>query len=337
MQTTFANELLRHYHAAGRTIVYEHQELGYRWLLPPGGAAVWQGSHTSFGAELQQMDTIYICDCGKDSVRSPSVCNALTIVLSSPNVQHFRSWMSEERSIRRLYMPLWSLDEIRAVVPAIYPARQSDKRDDNGDVVLDPATQAPVRVDLYEQRFRIFNGAARFVFSPEDDTVAMQSLSTRIDSCDLVQVVATAKSPLTMVLPIQDVTWRFVRIDVEQADARGNPTFDRVSLDFVSDHILGRLVTRQRKEHRTQLAQLLKESGGGADDSASLRGKVFERFALTELSKGGDFRVRWCDRRDLPEMVLHFPATQQVGVQNALNNLHAGVSDSAAAAAHTQN
>jgi hypothetical protein len=330
-KTTFGHELLRHYHAANHTIVYENQELQSRWLLPSGDAAVWRGSLDAFGTELEQATTVYICDCGKDSTRSPTRCDALTIVLSSPNAQHYRGWLSEERMIRRLYMPLWSLAEVRAVVPAIYPSRQTDKRDDNGDVVLDPATHAPMRVDLYEQRLHIFNGAARFVFSPNDDDVLLQTLSDRLTSCDLAQVIATASSNLTVVLPVQDVTWRFVRIDVEQANAAGQPTFDRISLDFVSDHILGRLVTRQRQEHRTQLAQLLKESGGGADDSASLRGKVFERYALNELSKGGDFRARWCDRRDLSEMVLQFPATQQVGVQNALHNLGAGVSVGAAA------
>lgn len=275
-------------------------------------------------------DTIYICDCGKDVFRRPAICAALTVVLSPPNSSHYRGWVSEERRICRLYMPLWSWDEIRAVVPAIYPNRQTDKRDDNGDVVRDSGTKAPVQVDLYEQRFRIFNGAARFVFSPNDDTVTMELLSERINACNLTQVIATAKPPLTSVFPIPDVTWQFVRIDVQQKDARGNPitTFDRVSIDFVSDHILGRLVTRQGQEHRSQLAQLLEESGGGTEPSSSLRGKLFERFALSELSKGGDFRARWCDRRDLPEMLLHFPATKQVGMKNALNLLRAGVSTS---------
>ena len=65
-------------------------------------------------------------------------------------------------------MPLWSRDEIRAVVPAIYPPRRTPQTDDQGSVVLDATGQA-VMVDLYEQRFDMYGGFARYVFAPMED------------------------------------------------------------------------------------------------------------------------------------------------------------------------
>ena len=322
LQTMFANELLRHY--AGRTIVYENQEQKHRWLLLPNGT-VFRGGLDAFADELGCGTTVYICDCGKEVYRNPEVCNARTIVLSSPNKKHYEGWLSEHRSIRRLYLPLWSLEEVRAVVPAIYPLRMTAERDAEGDTVLDAAGN-PVQVEQHVQRFRIYGGSARFIFSPEEDDLAMDSLTARIRACDLLAVIQTASTELKTVLPVEDITWRFVRINVEESDAAGHPSYQRVHLDFISDHILGRLVARKQKEHRSQLLELLREGGASvSSDTSTLRGKVFERYALNELAKGGVFRARWLGRADIPEMLLSFAATRQVGIKDALNNLQPGV------------
>jgi hypothetical protein len=319
----FANELLRHYQAANRSIVYENQEQRHRWLLPPNGP-IWEGGLDAFAEELKQAATVYICDCGKDVYRNPAVCNARTIVLSSPNRKHYEGWLSEQRSILRVFLPLWSLDETRAAVPSVFPARQAVQRDADGLPVL--AAGLPVQVDLYEQRFHIYGGSARFVFSPDDDDKAMESLKGRIQSCDLKSLVATATADLKSALPIEDITWRFVRIDVEESDAAGTPKFENVQLDFISDHILRRLVARKERDHQTQLVELLREAGAPVpQDTSSLRGKVFERYAINTLSAGGVFRARWLNDAAHADMWLAFPATSQKGILGSLNNLQQGV------------
>jgi hypothetical protein len=263
------------------------------------------------------------------------VCNASTIVLSSPNRKHYEGWLSEQRSILRVFLPLWSLDETRAAVPSVFPARQAVQRDAHGLPVHNAAGQ-PVLVDLYEQRFHIYGGSARFVFSPDDDAKAMDALKGRIQSCDLKVLVATATADLKSVLPIEDITWRFVRIDVQAQDAGGNPSFEHVELDFISDHILGRLVARKEKEHQSQLVELLREAGAPVQqDSSSLRGKVFERFALDSLAKGGVFTARWLNDHAHNALKLHFPQTSQKGVRTTLQHLQANVSHYLCHRAHT--
>ena len=84
----FANKLLRTFQQQGRTIVYEHQDMQKRYLLPPNGP-ISEGSFHAFQAELKDENVVYMCYCGKADNRNPVHCNALTIVLSSPNVQHY--------------------------------------------------------------------------------------------------------------------------------------------------------------------------------------------------------------------------------------------------------
>ena len=320
-----ANKLMRTFQQQGITIVYENQEQKKRYLLSPIGP-IFEGGYQAFTTELKNRATVYICDCGKDEYRNPEVCGALTIVLSSPNTQHYHGWLNAERNILILYLPLWSRDELHAAVPAVYPHRWTAKRDSDGHEMKD-ATGRIVQVDLHEQRFDIYGGSARFVFSPVEDTdpLGLPALSTRIEFCDLTLMVKTATSNVGAVIPIQDVTWRLLRIDVEERDAVGTPCYRTVTLDFASDHILGRLVARKEKDQQVQLVQLLQETGGSADAS-SLRGKVFERYAINVLSGGGVFRARWLNDPTHTDMWLKFAPTRQRGIVDTLQNLQAGVS-----------
>ena len=140
-QTIFANSLLRVFQQQGKTIVYENQEQEKRYLLPPNGK-IYRGDLTDsprpFKAELDDDATVYICDCHKQNIQ-PERSGGYTIVLSSPDVKHYDSWISGGRMVPILYLPLWSRDELNAVVPAIYQPRSTAKRDSNGDVVKDAA------------------------------------------------------------------------------------------------------------------------------------------------------------------------------------------------------
>lgn len=183
-------------------------------------------------------------------------------------------------------------------------------------------------VDLYVQRFNIHGGNARFVFSPDDDDGSMDTLKSKINSCNLKNIITTATTELKSVLPEEDVTWRLLRINVEELDALGNPCYRKVTLDFASEHILGRLISRKEKEHQTELVQLLSESGEGSSDTSTLRGKVFERYAINSLSTGGIFRARWLNDPMLTDMWINFGATQQQGIINTLQYLQISVSHS---------
>jgi hypothetical protein len=127
--------------------------------------------------------------------------------------------------------------------------RQAPKRDSNGDVEKDAAGQVTL-VDLYEQRYDIYGGSARLLFaSVEDDhEQGLQALATRIENCNLPLVIKHASSAATASAPIEDISWRLLRQDVEEVDDKGHPFYGKATVDFASDHILGRLVARKEKE-----------------------------------------------------------------------------------------
>lgn len=339
-QTTMGSDLLHEFQRLGETIVYENQELNHRWLCPPIGP-IYVGDLNCFNTELNQRvnRVVYICDChsdsGKDSYVNPLACNAWTIVLSTPNKRHYAGWLKPQgdRAILRMFMPVWSWEEVQAVVPAIYPPRQAAQRDDNGETVVDESGR-PMMVDRYTQRFTIHGGSARVIFSREEDNVVMETLKLRIDHCHLKNVLTTASTDLRSVLPHEDVTWRLLRIIVEETDEAGKPSYQRVTLDFASEHILGRLVSRKAKAHQAELVSLLSDSVAFSSSSASsLRVPLFERYAVNVLSSGGTFRARWlnqhngndCHRRTRTDMWIHFPTTQQQGSIDNLQDIQVGV------------
>ena len=330
-QTVMGNELMREFQREGKTIVYENQEMKYRWYLPPNGR-IMRGDLNSFMDELGLIDenrVVYICDCGKGSAVNPHSCNAWTIVLSAPNKNHYNVWLNAEgRHALRLFVPLWSLEEVRTVVPLMYPPRLAAKRDEKGEIVKDD-DENDIMVDLYEQRFSIFGGSARFIFDPEDDGVSMQKLAQKIESCNLKNVINTVAGPSTVesVLPEEEVTWRLIQIHVDEKDSADNWFYQTVKLDFASDYILQRLVSRRNAEHQSQLVSLLRESGqASTSDATSLRGKVFERYAINVFAAGGAFRARWLNDEDQEVMWIHFPPTVQQGFVNTLEHLQVGVS-----------
>jgi hypothetical protein len=319
----FANALMRVFQQQSKTIVYENQLLGRRFLLPPSGP-IFSGDVRAFTDELEDRANVYICDCGKLYV-SPKVSKAFTIVLSSPSFRHYENWLTVERKILLLYMPLWSLEEMQAVIPAIYPPRQSAKRDMNGDVVTDASGQIML-VDLYEQRFDVSGGHARFVFSPETDESDFQfpALKSRIEGCDLPTMIRTATSNLVLNRPEAEITWQLLRIDLTE-DAAGNPLYQTHKLDYASDHILGRLAARTTATYQSQIMQLLQETSGYGD-AAVLRAKFLERFSVGMLANGGIFRARWLNDANATDLWLNFISTRQRGIQSNLQHLQYGVS-----------
>jgi len=320
VQTFFATDLLRSYQQAGATIVYEDQKRKKRWLLPPAGV-IFEGSTASFSAELKLLNTVYICDCGGVGSGEPETCGALTIVLSSPDRTHYKHWLKDGHVT--MFMPLWSLDEVRAVVPAVHAAGATDQKDDDGKVVMDAAGHA-VQVDAYQQRFRIHGGVARIIFSPHTDKHEEDALTKHISTCNVKNVIHSATTQPSASTPLKDVTFRLLRFDVQETDAAGAPYFQEATIDFASESIMERLMTRKEAEHINEVVEFLQEGGAPADTS-SLRGKMFERYAHGVLSAGGDFRARWEADNTHAEVPVTFKPSTQRGVVNDLKLLNAGV------------
>jgi hypothetical protein len=155
---------MRHYHAQGCSVVYEDAKRKTRWLLTPG-AAVQEGSMGSFSDELKLTSMVYICDVGGRGSSEPTVCQALSIVLSSPDAAHYHEWLKlKDKPV--VHMPSWLLEEVTAVVPTVYPPR----------LLPDGVTS------IYPGRFQLYGGIARTVFSPDNDERLQRKLAAAVQS-----------------------------------------------------------------------------------------------------------------------------------------------------------
>lgn len=297
----FAAYLLRHYHAQGALVVYEDAKRKSRWLLHPG-APVQKGSLTDFDDHLDQAATVYICDVGGRGSPEPTVCAALTIVLSSPDAAHYHEWL-KLKDKPTVHMPSWTADEVTAVVPSIYPQR----------FLADGVTS------IYPGRFELYGGCARTIFSPNDDAHLEHKLASTIQTCDLDLLLASISTG-TRLGPLQQLV-AFTLATLPD----GSPDFRSASMGFASDAICERVMQEKEKQTGNQIVSFLLTSVGKAD-VASMRGKAFEYWAHRVLAAGGTFRARWESDNTHADVMVNIPPSTQKGVVGDLTTLAAGVS-----------
>lgn len=300
-QSLFAAHLLRHFHSQGCTVVYEDAKRKSRWLLTPG-APVQEGAMDQFSEQLKQAATVYICDVGGRGSREPTVCDALTIVLSSPDASHYHEWIKLKRK-PTVHMPSWSLGEVTAVVPTVYPER----------FLPDGVTS------IYPGRFQLYGGIARTIFSPDDDERLEKELTSAIESCHLDALLHSLMTG-TRLGPLQQLVHFVVG-----SRADGSPDFRTASLDFASDAICERVMREKETREGHEIVSFLR-SAAGKPDVASMRGKAFEHWAHRVLAAGGDFRARWEQDASHKDIQIRFAPSTQRGVVGDLAVLASGVS-----------
>jgi hypothetical protein len=223
----FAAFLLMHYLKQAVTIVYEDAKRGGRWLIIPG-APVQEGGLQDFTTELNLTTTLYICDVGGENSPEPVVCNALTVVLSSPDPAHYQEWLKEDDVT--LYMPVWSAEEVTAVVPTVYPQR----------------TLADGVTSIYPGRLNLYGGIARNIFRAQTDDKLERKLEKRIKACNLVKLYKSieAGERIKSLKLLQYVLG---------TKPDGTPDFEDATLDFASDEICER-VMKQKETTRMRLS-----------------------------------------------------------------------------------
>jgi hypothetical protein len=291
---------MRHFHAQGCTIVYEDAKRKTRWLLTPG-AHVQEGFLGDFGDQLKQRATVYICDVGGRGSPEPTVCQALSIVLSSPDAAHYHEWLKLKKK-PTVHMPSWSLEEVTAVVPTIYPQRY----------LSDGVTS------IYPARFKKFGGIARTIFSVDEDSRLEKELTAAVESCDLDTLLQSIVT-VTRLGPLQQL------VDfVIGSNEDGTPDFRTASMDFASDDICERVMEEKEKRDSNQIVSFL-ASSAGKSDVASMRGKVFEHWAHRVLAAGGEFRLRWEHDATHADHWIRFSRSTQRGIVSSLTALADGV------------
>lgn len=295
---------MRHFLSQGAIVVYEDARRKARWLIAPArgpGASVQMGSLTDFNVQLQQAATVYICDVGGRGSPEPTVCAALTVVLSTPDASHYYEWLKLTDK-PTVHMPSWSSDEVTAVVPTVYPQR----------------TLADGVSSIYPGRFKLYGGIASTIFSPDDDEHLEQKLTHAVQWCRLTDLLHSI-SVGTRLGPFQQLVEFVIG-----SNADGTPDFRTASIDFASDDICQRVMEEKEKRDANQIVSFLMSSAG-KPYAAGMRGKVFEHWAHRVLAAGGDFRLRWENDAAHTDHTVHFPRSEQKGITESLTTLAAGV------------
>ena len=264
--------------------------------------SVRKGSPHDFSEILEEEATIYICDVGGAGSREPTVCDAFTIVLSSPDASHYHEWLKLKEK-PTVHMPSWSFDEVIAVVPTIYPQR----------FLADGVTS------IYPGRFKLYGGTARTIFSPDTGDRLEKELITAVGSCDLNTLFHSIEKG-TRLGPLQQLIYFII-----DSNPDGTPDFRSATMDFASDEICERVMKEKEERGANEVVSFL-ASSVGKPDVAGMRGKVFEHWAHRVLCAGGTFRGRWENDTTHADVLLQFPQSIQKGIVGDLTVLAKGVS-----------
>jgi hypothetical protein len=197
------------------------------------------------------------------------------------------------------------------VVPTVYPQRY----------------KADGLTSIYPDRFKLYGGIARTVFSPNDDDHLKEKLHKVVQSCNLMLLFKSIESGERLG-PLQQL----VDYSVQWFQADGTtPDFRSASMDFASDAIADLIMNQKDREEQNDVVSFL-TSAAGKPDVGGMRGKVFERYAHRLLSAGGNFDYRWENdashtRNPNPAgKPLYFAPMLLKGIVATLDTLGAGVS-----------
>lgn len=260
-----------------------------------------EGSLHHFDEPLKQSATIYICDVGGEGSKEPTVCAAHTIVLSSPDDKHYHEWLKLKKK-PAVHMPSWSADEVTAVVPTVYPQRY----------LADNVTS------IYPARFQLYGGIARTIFYPGTDDRLEAELDKAVKACDIDTLIRSIETGVRLG-PLQQL----LQYEIGN-NADGTPDFRTATMNWASDAICERMTQAKDAQGQDKIVSFL-NGAVGKPDLGSMRGKAFEYWTHSVLSRGGTFRMRWESDPTHTDRWVTFPSATMKGILGTLNSLAAGV------------
>ena len=136
-----------------------------QWSIYEGGP---------FRDELSVESTVFICDMGPNS-KPVSICNALTIVLSSPDPSHYRAL--DREMLRSLVMNPWHISELKDCMNTIYKFEKTGE----------------YSAKSYKARFDLIGGVPRFIFN-KTTTEVTQLIWANINRCELKDCINTIEN-----------------------------------------------------------------------------------------------------------------------------------------------
>uniref|UniRef100_M4C4W8 RxLR effector candidate protein n=1 Tax=Hyaloperonospora arabidopsidis (strain Emoy2) TaxID=559515 RepID=M4C4W8_HYAAE len=207
-----------------------------------------------FSEVLLQPETFYVVD----GVR-PSLYVAKTILVTSPRTEIWKKY--DQESCKRLYMPVWTQEEIFRCRQLMY-------------------SNTPV--EIVEDRYLKWGGIARYVLRYAMDSEKQEELDQAIAKADLKMILSVSVESSGVE---SDFCHRLLHFRVNWKTLR-NEAFDFGSV-YIAQKVFATLYKRTRRDLIDFIA-----ASHQLSDFAGERGIFFERLALSMLSQGGSFEAR---------------------------------------------
>lgn len=240
-------------------VYFESQNLKVGWLFETDGRV----SSFPFGHRPRRLDSdpklVYLFDAAWTTQGGPpTISRGYTIFSTSPKSTNYASFRLIVQE-KRLYIPIWSIDEITKFAV---------------DTVPDASSR-----DTILSSYQLFGGIPRYVFSLQDDYLAF--LQNSIALCNVEQI----RRSLGGLDALEDGSHRLLHYDV--AD-----DFRSISMKFASKYVEDAVFARITETQRQSALDFVFLSSVGIPAVLGIRGSWFKHFAHERLSHGGSFRVR---------------------------------------------
>ena len=259
------------------SIVLTNQKARLVWLFQRGNDVVLRFDEEGFAyhRHLDSSTNIYLFDAGAPGME-PETCCARTLVVSSPNVDHYKEWRKGHPST--LYMPPWSWEEVEAACLDVMP------RIDDEDLLTDPATVTDdQRKALAKRRFKRYGGIARDIFSSAAAYTLQRGIQDVFSEAGSALADATARLGCRR-SPFTAVSHRIFHIVPDS-------TFEDYHGMWASESIENEALQRLAVRGAAAEAHFLTVTTSSPMLSA-LAGRLWERYCHRRIANGGTFVCR---------------------------------------------
>ena len=190
-------------------------------------------------------------------------------------------------------MPVWTEAECRAVVPHVFAARQT-----------------AAGLDVFQERFELYGGIARTVFSSDSSDELFKELVATISSCKLRETIRSIDSSVKQL----GASHKLLHLKVDEANYRQTSAV----LVFASERVSELVLATEEAQHVSETIDFLGQAVNNPH-LAGLRGTIFEWHAHAVLAKGGKFRTRRLEQSVEQSRWITFKRRQLIVVQDLRN------------------
>ena len=246
-------------------VVFQHQRTDTIYYFDPLESKAYKVNNGRVCDYLISISPIiYLYDCAtKAPARTLLFKNV--VVFSSPNHSNYADVLKD--GALKIYMPVWSLEEIHRLHSKSYRS---------------------ISADHVKHYYEVFGGIPRYIFGDGDKEVAESRQKDLEAYCDAFTIEMLYQ--LGMLQLKEDYSHLLFHLVTTKKDD-GSHDYSSCSMDFASQFVAECIYKTLKEKEKDDCVRFLRAS---VDNSlfAVLRGRIFEMKAHECLQNGGRFKIR---------------------------------------------